>query len=422
MTSELDAPPPPRRPIDRLTLLARAAHEARRYASADGEAISNCWRTTYSEYDRKARRTTLGEAEPLFTTSGTAGRRVSSRASERAESELESALKARAATDLDLQRERELRRDAEKKVDAQQVELFEARESLALQQRRIRELQEERSKLLDGMGQLESQQRRQANELDQVKLDFEKLKSKRQAMGDQAIGHVEKIQQLEAEVAQLRAELEGTRQLRDREIGAERERVVTAEGQTEGSAFRELWGRMSKEAPQVFPDTHTPTRQTFEHLCDSYVDFVQAFGVLERHVMQLLKDLRQVGEQSDKLSHFHIMFDKNPGLFDTLREYLTTGRRKGNYANLLRAHQTWARAFATGLYKVIVRAPNTIEEAMHFKHWPIKTSFTVGEEAAIGKYYKETALKQIPEQLGTRLRKQAGEMAYEDYDDLMKRR
>ena len=80
------------------------------------------------------------------------------------------------------------------------------------------------------------------------------------------------------------------------------------------------------------------------------------------------------------------------------------------------------RAFASGPYKAIVRSPVTIADEMNYRNWPLKTGFTRGEEAAIGEYYKQTALKTIPEKLGTLFRKQAADMAYEDYNNLMRPR
>jgi hypothetical protein len=198
--------------------------------------------------------------------------------------------------------------------------------------------------------------------------------------------------------------------------------VDRAEAARAESAFQRLWERMQSEVPEVFVKTHVPTEQTFEQLCGALVDFVRTFAVLELHVHQMLRDLRQVSEKSDKLNHFYIMFTKNPGLLETLKDYLASGKRKGNFMNLLRAHQAWVRAFASGTYKTIVRSPVTISAELNYKSWPLKTGFTKTEDAAVGEYFKQTAQKTIPEKLGTQFRKQAADMAYEDYNDLMKRR
>jgi hypothetical protein len=71
---------------------------------------------------------------------------------------------------------------------------------------------------------------------------------------------------------------------------------------------------------------------------------------------------------------------------------------------------------------VIVRSPVTIGDELNYKSWKIETGFMKTEDAAIGEYYKRTVVKMAPEKLGTLFRKQAAEMAYEDYNDLMKRR
>jgi hypothetical protein len=144
--------------------------------------------------------------------------------------------------------------------------------------------------------------------------------------------------------------------------------------------------------------------------------------VLELHVHRLLRDLRQVSDRNDKLNHFYIIFTKNPGLLDTLKDFLAHENRRGNFVNLLRAQQAWARAFATGTYKTIVRSPAVIADELNYKSWPLKTGFTKTEDAALGEYFKATVQKSVPEKLGTLFRKQAAETAYEDYDALMKRR
>lgn len=286
----------------------------------------------------------------------------------------------------------------------------------------MRELRTERSGLLSTISDLESQVRKQVNETEQVNLRYEKLKSSRQVMSDQATDHAERIAQLEEENEKLKVQLEQALRERDKRVAVAADEVAEAREETGDAFLKQLWQRMNKEFPEVFVDTHTPTRATFEHLSTATVELLSFVATIERHVHQSLKDLRQVGQQSDKLNHFYIMFTKNPGLFDTFRDYVITGKRKNNCFQLLRAQQTWARAFATGLYKVIVRSPVVISDELSTKDWPIKTGFTVSEEAAIGKYYKETACKQIPEKLGTTFRKHAAEMVYEDYDDLMKRR
>ena len=241
-------------------------------------------------------------------------------------------------------------------------------------------------------------------------------------MGDQATEQAEQINALQAENDRMKQELEAALQERDTDVASAKGAVDVAEDARAEMAFKRLWKRMGSEVPEVFVETSVPTEKTFEQLCDAFVEFLRALAVLELHVHHLLRDLRQVSEKSDKLNHFYIMFTKNAGLAETLRDFLVTGQKKGNFMNLLRAQQAWVRAFASGTYKVIVRSPVTIADELNYKSWPLKTGFTKTEDAAVGEYYKETAQKTIPEKLGTLFRKQAADMAYEDYNDLMKRK
>jgi hypothetical protein len=326
-------------------------------------------------------------------------------------------LRQRASLELKLQTESDKVRSLEARLSELERTHREAMESMSLQQRKLKELQEERAKLLAELSQLDSRLRVQINETEQVTLQYEKLKASRQLVGNQATEQAEQINALRAEIEGLKSELERARKERDAQVAS----VSAAASQAE-AVFAALWESLHKEVPDVFVPAHVPTRATFEQLCEALIEFLRVFITLEAHVHQLLRDLRQVSEQGDKLNHFYIMFTKSPRLVEVLRDFLVTGRRKGNFINLLRAHQAWARAFATGLNKVIIRAPTLIDEELNYRRWPLQKGFTVTEEVAIGRYFKDVAAKSIPEKLGTAFRKHAADMAYEDYDHLMRTR
>jgi uncharacterized small protein (DUF1192 family) len=331
-------------------------------------------------------------------------------------------MRQRASLELKLQTESDRVRLLETQIAELEQTHREAQESLSLQQRKIRELQEERARLLAELSQLDARLRVQINETEQVTLQYEKLKASRQLAGQQVTEQAEQINALRAEIERLKAELERTRQERDAQVASVSAAASRAEAATAEAVFAALWETMHKELPEVFVPSHVPTRATFGQLCEALIEFLRVFITLEAHVHQLLRDLRQVSEQGDKLNHFYIMFTKNPRLVEVLREFLVTGRRKGNFVNLLRAHQAWARAFATGLNKVIIRAPALIDEELNYRRWPLQKGFTVTEEVAIGRYFRDVAAKAIPEKLGTAFRKHAADMAYEDYDHLMRTR
>ncbi len=407
----------------RLALLARAAIEGHRYAAAECGELDELREQTVGRLGKKERPAALAEVERLVPEAGP--RQTGSEGVRLGEGEVGGAtelLRQRASLELRLETVQQRHKDLAQAHQREQTEHREAVESLSLQQRKLKELQEERAKLLSEVGAIESKLRVEINATEQAELKYQKLKSSRQTMGDQASEHAEQISALKAENERLKQQLEAALRERDQDVASAKGAVDVAEDARAETAFKRLWKRMGSEVPEVFVETCVPTEKTFEQLSDAFVEFLRTLALLELHVHHLLRDLRQVSEKSDKLNHFYIMFTKNAGLAETLRDYLTTGKKKGNFMNLLRAQQAWVRAFASGTYKVIVRSPVTISDELSYKSWPLKTGFTKTEDAAIGEYYKETAVKTIPEKLGTLFRKQAADMAYEDYNDLMKRK
>jgi hypothetical protein len=406
----------------RLAALARAAVEGRRYAAPDRGELDAACEFALGRIEEKRRVAMGGEVARLIGGPAAPTAAAVAAPGEAEQGSTVGLLRQRASLELQLKAEQEQRQEVEKAYRSEQAEHREAVEALALQQRKLKELQGERSKLLAEVGELESKLRAAINATEQAELKYEKLRASRQIVGDRATEQAEQVRAIQAENERLRQELEAALKQRDREVAGAKGAVDRAEEARAEAAFGRLWRHMQAEVPEVFVETNVPTEATFEQLCDAFVEFLRTLAVLELHVHHLLRDLRQVSERSDKLNHFYIMFTKNPGLLETLRDYLVSGKRKGNFVNLLRAHQAWARAFATGTYKVIVRSPVTIGDELNYKSWKIETGFMKTEDAAIGEYYKRTVVKMAPEKLGTLFRKQAAEMAYEDYNDLMKRR
>lgn len=403
----------------RLATLARAAVEGRRFAAPYRKDLDGACEQILGRLKQQARSAALDEVARLAARRGPGQPTAAPTAQAGAAAEV---LKQRASLELKLRAEQEQRQEVEKTLKREKSEHREAVEALGLKQRQLKELQEDRSRLLSEVGGLESKLRAEINATEQAELKYQKLKASRQIMGDQATEQAEQINVLQAENERLKRELEAALKERDRDVAGAKEAVGVAEQARADAAFARLWQRMQGAVPEVFTETIVPEEATFERLCDAFVEFLRTLVVFELHVHHLLRDLRQVSEKSDKLNHFYIMFTKNPGLAETLREFLVSDKRKGNFMNLLRAQQVWTRAFASGTYKVIVRSPATIADELNYKSWPLKTGFTKTEDAAIGEYFKQTAQKSIPEKLGTLFRKQAADMAYEDYNDLMKHR
>ena len=189
----------------------------------------------------------------------------------------------------------------------EQADHQEAIQSLSLQQKQLKELQQTRTKLLEDVSRTEAQLRLQITETEQVHLKYDKLKSSRGEVGDHVTEQTEKINTLEAENEKLKAQVEAALRQRDRETAGAQEQVEEAKGRTATAAFQHLWTRMNKEVPDIFLDTHVPNTQTFERASDALVEFIRVFATLEQHVHQLLRDLRRVGAEDDKLNRFYII-------------------------------------------------------------------------------------------------------------------
>ncbi len=409
--------------LSQIAGAARALVEAERYEPADRVTLDAYCRKLVSgcaSGQRDALRTQVATLSGAEATTGSSVR-AKTTADSAAPGSLQDLMKQRARLELSVQTESTRARELESKLTDEQSNRKEAEQNLVLQQRKLKELEQERGKLLEEVSRLESQVRLQINETEQAKLQYEKLKSARQALGEQATEQAERMNALQTENERLKAELESARQERDARLTDAHEQVAQAESQTDVAAFQVLWAQLVKEFPEVFPETHVANRATFENVTTAFLEFVSIFVRMEAHVNTMLRDLRRVSDKADKLNHFYIMFQKQPSLTATMLEFLTTGRKKGNFVNMLRAIQAWARAFGSGMYKTVVVSPGLIQEELNPKDWPVKGSFTQSEDAALGKYYKETAFRQIPEKLGTTFRKYAGDMAYEDYNALMKK-
>jgi|GEM_PF-2837206 len=406
----------------RIAVLARATIEQRRFSARENLDLDTVCSQELDKIEHKQRMALLKEIEEYMTkparSEATSGVRLSG-GEPGAAGDL---MRQRASLELKFHTEEAKRKEIEKQLIREQTEHREALETMSLQQKKLKEVQDDRSKLLSETGALESKLRLEINATEQAELKYQKLKASRQTMGDQATELQEQIQTLNTENERLRRELETVRKKSDHEIAGAQLVADEAGSATADAAFKRLWWRLNQEIPEVFVETNVPNEKTFERLSDVMVEFLRTLATFERHVHNLLRDLRQVSEKSDKLNHFYIMFTKNAGLAETLKDYLASGKRKGNFVNLLRALQAWTRSFASGTYKVIVRSPTTVAEEMNYRPWPIQKSFTKTEDAAIGEYYKQTAMKTIPEKLGTLFRKQAADMAYEDYNELMKRK
>ncbi|TWT41056.1 Chromosome partition protein Smc [Phycisphaerae bacterium RAS1] len=411
--------------LDRIAALGRAAAESRRRSAADAGALDDVFRQTLARGGAPVSEAVRQELDVLLAPAGRAGA-AQPAAPPPAESpapsgSVQSLMRERAALELRVTTEKTRADELDRRLASELTERKQAEQVLSVQRSTLTEMQGERSKLLDDIGRLESQLRVQINEHEQLQVTYDKLKNARQSVNTQATQQADLINQLRDENEKLRAQVEAALRERDTKVEAAEVETVAAEGRTAEAAFKELWAKFHTELPEVFVETHTPTHQTFEEIGDALVELIRAFAVMEAHIHGMLRDLRQVGERTDKLNTVFINLSKMPKLVETLRDYLVTNARRGNFVNLLRAVQVWSRAFGSGCYKTLVVAPNLMREEMNPKSWAVPKAFTQSEDAALGKYYRDTAQKELPDKIGTLFKKKASDMVYEDYDQLFKR-
>ena len=332
------------------------------------------------------------------------------------------ALRERASLQLQLAERAERIRTLEGELRRKSDEHAQAMQTMAGQQQRAKELTDERSRLLAEVGELESKLRLQINLTEQCELKYRKLQSSRQQAGDHAVGQMERVQALEQELERARAEIEQFRQRGDSELKQARQSAADASENTADAAFSRLWAAMGQDFGELFVPTHVPHEETFGRLGNAVIEFLQVLCNLEAHVHGMLKDLRQVAVQNDPLAHFYNVLTKSPRLVDMLRDFLVTGRGRRNFADLLRAHYVWSVAFTTGLNKAVIRSDVLAARELNPRDWPLEKSMLSTQDHMLGKYYREVALKAIPEKLATELKKIAASMAYDDYRDMMSQR
>jgi hypothetical protein len=400
---------------ERLATLARAACEERRF-EAPARPAESLLAPTLKKLEKSERAAALREAAPLLRQ---AAERVKTSAGNGESPAAAQALAQRASLELKLKTEEERARDAAKSLDKEKSEHQEAKQTLQLQRKRIGEFEQERRRLMDEIGVLESKLRNELNEKEGVENQLEKLKNQRQSITQQAMDHHEEINKLEADNERLRIQLEVALKERDARVSAARAETQEAESQTGDAAFERLWDFLRERQPDCFPATHKPTEETFKRLCEVFVDVLEAFVVLEFNTEYNLRNLRNVASDADPLSRFVKIISKQPGLVDLMKNYLTTGGGRNNFSQFVRFHQAWSRAFTSGMYKTLVRTPTVLADELNVRKWPVKSGWG-GEDAAIGKHFKENIQRQLPDKIFAVLRRLAADLSYDDYNEVIK--
>lgn len=330
------------------------------------------------------------------------------------------AARQRASLELKLATETEKTRVAESALRKLEADHKEAMETLATQQRRIRELTEERGKLAAQASENEAKLRLQMNETEQMLLKLERSKSSQRHVGQQATEQTERITALEQEVRQARERVEQALRERDAGFSQAAEQVRAAREQSVEGMLARRWAALRLDSPALFLETHTPTPETFERTGRAAAHLGHELRVVEHEVMSRLKELRATGDVHNRASQLYLRLTEQPGLEDTLRAFLGGTRAEGFLVARARAVQALACAILHGLYAAVVRSRELLADAMNYRTWSVRGGLTLSEDAAIGRYYRETAQREIPDRVGTTLRKLAAEEATTRFEELLR--
>ncbi|MFN0136615.1 MAG: hypothetical protein ACKVS9_10925 [Phycisphaerae bacterium] len=328
------------------------------------------------------------------------------------------ALKQRAGLELRLAKEADRVKALEASLASQADDYREAISSLTLQQKRLKEAQDERTKLLATVSELESKLRSQINETEQLTGKLERLNTSQRAVGMAATEQMQRSQALESEVADLKKSLEAARRERDVALSGQDVQLATVRSRSYEGVSAEMWSRRSKIDPDIFADTHTPTVDTLERMADAILDLARAMQVLEEECAHRVRDLRFVADADHPMNALHMTLHNRPKLDQVVRKHLIGRAEAGELTAAVREIHALMRGLLNGCYVAIVRSREIAADELNYRLWPARAGLTRGEDAAIGQYFRETASVEVPDKLGTALRRLAGVRAAEDYAEL----
>lgn len=402
---------------ERLAALARARGEGLRLAGKPVDSVEAACTESLARHRDKRSRGGLVSAAAALAARKSAGAAQSSGAA--AADVASEALRQRAAVELRLSAETERVAALETQLRRETADRREAIDSLTLLRKRLATVEQERDAFRTQAADFEATARLQTNLAEDARVQLERLKAARGAVSQTALDVTEEANALKAENELLRRRLEDALQERDRAADNARRNVAEALSRTADAAYAALWTQLQTQMPDIFSDTHVPTRETFDRLADALIVMLRLSTYQERCVLQKLYELKDVTQQNDPLFGFLTMLKRN-SLASAAREYIAGGRNAAGFARLAQSHQAWAEALATGLYKLVVRSPDLIRDEINPRTWPLKTPNA--PDAAVGRYLRETGIQAIPDRLGTQFRKLAGQLAHQDYEFIISER
>lgn len=327
-------------------------------------------------------------------------------------------MKQKAVLELKLAKETDRAKTLEQSLAAQADDYREAVSSLTLQQKRLKEVQDERTNLLAKVSDLESKLRAQTNETELLVGKLDRLATSQRAVGMAATEQMQRIQALEAEIVELKKLLEATRRERDAALSGEDVQLAAIRARSYEGVSEAMWARRSKIDPDVFADTHTPTVATLERMADAILDLTRAMQVLEEECIHRVRDLRFVADSDHPLNSIYMTLHNRPKLDHVVRMHLIGRTEPAELTAAVREIHALMRGLLNGCYVAIVRSREIAADELNYRKWPARPGLTRGEEAAIGQHFRDVASIEVPDRLGTALRRLAGLRAAEDYAQL----
>lgn len=405
-------------PPERLAALSRAAHESTRFASRERQALEDGVRAALGTLvDRRAKMAALKEIDPILAARRPAAAggapAVAPAADGGSAAEL---LRVKASLENRLAGEAEKLQATERALKKEQEDHRHAVETLGQQKSQLKNLMVECDGLRSEIEKLHSDVRLKTVEIEQARSDLAALQGKRQAVSQDSIAQQARINDLERELERARDELERARRERDAAASNAQQTAAAAGAESADTAFQELWAHMRKSLPDVFAETHVPTRKTFERICDTYTYMLRVYFALEGSTKERLKEVRNSNDPADMCNMLLGQLEKTPSLAARLRETLPSERHDGSFRKRMAVVYAATCALPVGLRNVILRSGEAVQARLQVSKWGLSPN---PRDADIGKHYRDKVERSAPDEILAELRKSMGKEVFAKYEEEM---
>src|SRR5262249_54929441 len=148
--------------------------------------------------------------------------------------------------------------------------------------------------------------------------------------------------------------------------------------------------------PDVFIETHVPNRKTFERVCEAFTYMLRVYFSLEGSTTNLLGDVKNVGDQTDRCNTLHNQLQRTPPLPALLRDVLSAGRNDGGFRQRMTVVYAATCSLPVGLRNVILRSGEAIRGKLDVAKWGLGPN---PGDGAIGKHYRANVQKSAPDEI-----------------------